>query len=115
MQLNEAQIISKFHINRINSVANRRAQSCEFRVQHISRTALASLKFFCIPCKYYVTFTILVFGRHRLNRGAISPEAPKKSTFSVLIRLFLNVLSCNFIFRSSLPILFQHINFNSIR
>ncbi|KAK9509133.1 hypothetical protein O3M35_006515 [Rhynocoris fuscipes] len=42
-------ITSKFQINRTNNVANRTAQSCKFCVHHILRTALASLKTFCIP------------------------------------------------------------------
>ncbi|KAK9505186.1 hypothetical protein O3M35_009294 [Rhynocoris fuscipes] len=42
----QCQIISKFKINRRNNVTNRTAQSCEFCVHHISRTALDSLIFF---------------------------------------------------------------------
>ncbi|KAK9510289.1 hypothetical protein O3M35_005106 [Rhynocoris fuscipes] len=38
--------ISKF---RTNMVANRTAQSCKFCVHHNLKTALASLKIFCIP------------------------------------------------------------------
>ncbi|KAK9510422.1 hypothetical protein O3M35_005213 [Rhynocoris fuscipes] len=48
-----------------------------------------------------------------LNRVATSPEA--QNTFSVQIRSFINVLSCNFIFSSSLPRLFRHKKFNLIR
>ncbi|KAK9512111.1 hypothetical protein O3M35_000608 [Rhynocoris fuscipes] len=45
----DVQILSKCQLNRTNRVANRIAQSCEFCVHHILRTAQASLKFFCIP------------------------------------------------------------------
>ncbi|KAK9498854.1 hypothetical protein O3M35_003410 [Rhynocoris fuscipes] len=37
-----------------------------------------------------------------------------QNTFSVLIRSFLNVLSCNFIFNSSVLRLFRNTNFNLI-
>ncbi|KAK9503587.1 hypothetical protein O3M35_010116 [Rhynocoris fuscipes] len=56
VQLRDAQIISKFQVNRTkNSVANRTAQNCEFCVHHILRTAKTCLKIFCIPFQYYVT------------------------------------------------------------
>ncbi|KAK9512127.1 hypothetical protein O3M35_000623 [Rhynocoris fuscipes] len=45
----QCQIVSKFQVNRTNSVANRTSQSCEFCVHHILRTAVASLEIFCIP------------------------------------------------------------------
>ncbi|KAK9498824.1 hypothetical protein O3M35_003381 [Rhynocoris fuscipes] len=46
-------------------------------------------------------------------RGATSLDA--KNTFCVVIRSFLNALSCNFIFSSFLQTLFLHKIFNLIR
>ncbi|KAK9502000.1 hypothetical protein O3M35_012614 [Rhynocoris fuscipes] len=46
VQLGDAQIILKFQINKTNSVSNTIAQSCDFFVHHISKTAVASLIFF---------------------------------------------------------------------
>ncbi|KAK9502434.1 hypothetical protein O3M35_011216 [Rhynocoris fuscipes] len=101
----------KFLVNRTNNVPNRTAQSCEFCVQHIFKNGLIQLKnvFYSI----LLLNLDLVLGRHRFNRVATSPEA--QNTFSVLIRSFLNVLSCNFIFSIYLPRVFRHINFNLIR
>ncbi|KAK9508647.1 hypothetical protein O3M35_006158 [Rhynocoris fuscipes] len=48
-----AQIITTFQVNWTKSVANTTAQSCEFCVHHISKTAAERLIFFffffCIP------------------------------------------------------------------
>ncbi|KAK9507330.1 hypothetical protein O3M35_007209 [Rhynocoris fuscipes] len=62
---------------------------------------------------YIIYYYILFFRRNLLNRDATSPEAT--NTFSVLIRSFLNVLICNFIFSNSLPRLFRHTNFKLIK
>ncbi|KAK9503721.1 hypothetical protein O3M35_010223 [Rhynocoris fuscipes] len=61
VQLQDAQIILKFQINRTNSVANTTAQSFEFCVHHISRTAVGSLKFFSYSILMLLNLDLISF------------------------------------------------------
>ncbi|KAK9503210.1 hypothetical protein O3M35_011828 [Rhynocoris fuscipes] len=56
-----AQIISKFQINRTNSVANRTVQSCQFCIHHILRTALASLKILLYSIQMLLNLDLISF------------------------------------------------------
>ncbi|KAK9508197.1 hypothetical protein O3M35_007914 [Rhynocoris fuscipes] len=105
-----SRIYKKFLMNRTNTVANRTVQICKFCVHHISQNGLSRLNNFLHSILILLK---LVFGRDWFNRSATSPGVQKR--FRVLIRLFLNVFSCNFIFNSSLPRLFSHKIFNLIR
>ncbi|KAK9512259.1 hypothetical protein O3M35_000727 [Rhynocoris fuscipes] len=53
--------ILKFQINRTNNVANTTAQSCEFCVHHISRTAIASLNIFLYASLMLLNLDLISF------------------------------------------------------